>query len=161
DRRNSEAESEIYSNFQERSTELGERVRHLINERLNENVNVQRFDIRQGSVEVIVTIGAMYHLLSTWKSFVKSIELILEHLKSFFERSAQSVLRRPVFITVRGSWVPGPAVYLLADRRSASHFSIGMTAGVLIAATVFLMSDLFGQATTGQLKSMESRLSTF
>jgi hypothetical protein len=73
------------------------------------------FDVRsmtfaRGSIEILVTIGAVYYAVSRYKPFVESVELFVSQLTGVVRRFFHGSLPLPSQdVAVSATWSPGPA----------------------------------------------------
>lgn len=130
-----------------------QRLRAELTEAVKQSLG-QEFEIRsmtvgRGSVEILVLIGTAYYVVSRYKNFVESMELMVRQVKEvvrrFFERAA------PVRVVVSGSWAPVGGVIqsspLQSDPAEGRNtfvvwYLILSHAGMLIALLWLLVSGL-------------------
>ena len=87
---------------------LREAIRQSIHEHLGPEFDVRSVTFARGSLEVLVVIGTLYYVVSRYKNFVESIELLLSQLKRLLAGFFESRVPSPV--SVQGSWSPGPGL---------------------------------------------------
>lgn len=82
---------------------------------LGPEFDVRSMSVTRGSIEILVTIGAVYYALSRYKNFVESIELLASQLAGVVRRFLEEAMRhQPVpQLSVSGTWEPGPALVRL------------------------------------------------
>jgi hypothetical protein len=73
------------------------------------------FDLRhmtfgRGTIEIVVTIGAVYYAVSRYKNFVESIELFVSQVAGVVKRFLENSMPMPAPPTVAATWQPGAAL---------------------------------------------------
>jgi hypothetical protein len=83
---------------------LRDEIADAVKQSLGQEFEVRSMTIGRGSVEILVLIGTTYYVVSRYKSFVESMELMVRQVKEvvrrYFERTA------PMRVLVSGSWTP-------------------------------------------------------
>ena len=97
-----------------RPKELEARIRELTERTLGPEFELRSVSYRRGSVEIVAIIGVAFYAVSRYKNFVESLELLYSQLKIAIQSFSDSNVRGPT--TVLGSWSPGPALVLAANR---------------------------------------------
>lgn len=91
-----------------REHRLREEISGVVKESLGPEFEVRSLAVGRGSIEILVLIGTAYYVVSRYKNFVDSLELMVRQLRQavrhFFEMSA------PTHVSVSGSWIPGPGL---------------------------------------------------
>jgi hypothetical protein len=81
---------------------------------LGPEFDVRSMSLTRGSIEFLVTVGAVYYALSRYKNFVESIELLASQLEGvvrrFLEREMAPQVPQPA---VSATWEPGPGLVRL------------------------------------------------
>jgi hypothetical protein len=68
--------------------------------------------IARGSIEILVTIGAVYYAISRYKNFVESIELLASQLTGVVRRFLERAM--PIKeLAVSATWEPGAGLIRL------------------------------------------------
>lgn len=81
---------------------------------LGPEFDVRSMSLARGSIEIFVTIGAVYYALSRYKNFVDSIELLASQLAGVVRRFLESEVLQPVPQgAVSATWEPGAGLVRL------------------------------------------------
>lgn len=88
--------------------ELEAEVRQATWRLLGSEFEVRSIVFGRSSLEILVAIGTAYYVVSRYKNFIESVQLLISQLKSLFERFFRP--RVPVPIYVNGDWLPGPGL---------------------------------------------------
>ena len=79
---------ELYYHYVEQQQRLVSEVEGMVKQILGEEFKVQDFRINRGSVEIILVIGTTYYVISKYKNFIDSIDLLFSQLQNLFKRFA-------------------------------------------------------------------------
>jgi hypothetical protein len=136
----------ILSNSEQR---LRKEITSVVKESLGPEFEVRALAVGRGSVEIVILIGTVYYVVSRYKNFVDSIELMVRQLQQavrhFFEISA------PTRVSVSGSWTPGAGLWQAGvapaeTPRSSSHlllvYMVISHAGMLVVLVWLLVWTL-------------------
>jgi hypothetical protein len=91
----------ILSNSQR---QLQEEVSAAVRKSLGPEFEVRSLTIGRGSIEILVLVGTVYHVISSYKDFIESMELMLRQVKEAVRNYFESTV--PIRATVNGSWTP-------------------------------------------------------
>jgi hypothetical protein len=81
---------------------------------LGPEFDVRSMSLTRGSIEILVTIGAVYYALSRYKNFVESIDLLASQLMGVVRRFLERAMPQHVpQLAVSATWEPGPALVRL------------------------------------------------
>lgn len=78
---------------------------------LGPELDVRSMSVTRGSIELFVTVGAIYYALSRYQNFVESIELLASQLAGVVRRFLGNFPMSPS--DVSATWEPGPALVRL------------------------------------------------
>ena len=79
---------ELYSHYKEQQQRLVSEVEGKVKQVLGGEFRVQEFRINRGSVEIILVIGTTYYVISKYKNFIESIDMLFSQLQNLFRRFA-------------------------------------------------------------------------
>lgn len=102
------SENKLYSHARETRGEIESQVKEAVVKYLGPEFEVHQISIGRGSVETLVIIGTVYYAIANYESFVKSIQLLVSHLRNVFLHIFQGFGPPP--ISVSASWTPGPGL---------------------------------------------------
>src|SRR5437867_4511598 len=89
--------------------ELHYQMLAAIRQALGPEFDLRNMSVARGSIEILVTVGAVYYAVSRYKSLVESIELLASQLAGLVRRFLESMM--PVKqLGVSASWEPGPGL---------------------------------------------------
>ena len=97
----------------ERHQALEKEIEQQVKETLGPDFEVIRVDIRQGSVTLWIVIGAVgtfFMGFSRYESFIKSVNLLVDHLKGLLRRFFSDVPGGGPTVSATGSWQPAPVI---------------------------------------------------
>jgi hypothetical protein len=132
----SKADGELFQLFREYRSSLRDDVEARVKKEMGEQFEVRKFDVEPGSVEVILVIGTAYVVVSRYKNFIESINLLLSQLKSMFSNFAVAHSRAP--IEVAGNWSPGAALVNIEATSSKPSYDYNIV--LLILLFYFVLS---------------------
>jgi hypothetical protein len=114
------ADHELYGWFQESRPLIEARVNDLVKQHLGEEFWAQGMTINEGSVEIVFSVigivGIAYDLISKFRDFRDSINLLNSDIQKMLERFLTA--STPTQATVKGGWIPGAEVSQLAGTHS-------------------------------------------
>lgn len=103
-----EKDRELWLFLQEFRDELESQTKQTVRHYLGDEFEVRDISYHHGSLEILIVIGTGYYVISRYKNFVESIELLALQLKKllthFFYR------HKPTPLKVFATWIPGPAL---------------------------------------------------
>jgi hypothetical protein len=83
---------------------LRDEIADAVKQSLGQEFEVRSMTIGRGSIEILVLIGTAYYVVSRYKNFVESMELMVRQVKGVVRRFFESTL--PIRAVVDGSWAP-------------------------------------------------------
>lgn len=83
---NDNEETNLYNITQEYQEKLKVEIEENIKGILGSQFDLVKFEIRKGSVEVILIIGTTYVVISRYKNFVESLKILKNQLENIFRR---------------------------------------------------------------------------
>src|SRR5204863_324763 len=99
-------EERLYYEFQERRSELEQRINEAVLQELGPNFEVRDVQILRGSVLILVVIGTIYATIAQYPDFLQGLERISSQIK----QALRTFSGAPNPVSVRGHWNPSPAV---------------------------------------------------
>jgi hypothetical protein len=103
-----QSDERLWSFLHEMRHELESDIKEAIEKFLSPEFEVRSITFHGGSIEILVVIGTAYYVISRYKNFIESVELLLSHLKRIIHRFFGRLWPQP--ISVYGTWSPGPAL---------------------------------------------------
>lgn len=100
----SENDSDLMGIFMERQYRMKEEMDVMVKQTLGPEFEVRSMTIGRGSVEVLIIIASSYYVVSKWKNFIESLELLKRQIESVFRQQV------PLVVKTEATWTPGPAV---------------------------------------------------
>ncbi len=110
---NPEMEGEVWNRFR-LTDDLKTEMLHATHQILGPEFDIRSMSIARGSIEIFVTIGAVYYAVSRYKNFVESIELLNKQLAGVVRRFFEERFQRPIVADVFSTWEPGSGLVGLA-----------------------------------------------
>jgi hypothetical protein len=110
---NVEIEGEAWRSFRF-AEDLKTNMLHAIHQVLGPEFDIRSMSLARGSIEIFVTIGAVYYAVSRYKNFVESIELLTKQLAGVVRRFFEERLPGPIVADVSSTWEPGSGLVGLA-----------------------------------------------
>jgi len=126
------ADDFLYGYARETHQKLEQEIRKQVAETLGSDFEVLNIRLGQGSVTILVVIGAtgaFYMGFSRYENFIKSVNLLVSQLKAAFRRFFELVNPGPpdIDLSVTGSWEPSANVLnARASLNSSSGFDYGL-----------------------------------
>ena len=109
---------------------------------LGPGVEVKIVSIGPGSIEIIAAVVAVYYLISNYKSFAESLELLVRQIRHILARILRRRVPAPPIVTVE--WSPGPAFppYLVVEsvRIRDSNASLLLLSYLVISHAILLFA---------------------
>jgi len=93
---------------------LREEVEVAVKETLGGEFALTSLTVGKGSIEIVAIIGTTFYAISRWKSFVESIELMVEQLKRVIRRHLEKA--SPSHPTITATWTPGRGLATITQR---------------------------------------------
>jgi hypothetical protein len=94
--------------------ELQSQMLAATHQALGPEFDVRSMSLARGSIDILVTIGAVYYALSRYKNFVDSIELLASQLTGVVRRFLESAMPQPApQVAMSATWEPGPGLVRL------------------------------------------------
>ena len=106
----------LWSFLEKESQNLHSKISAAVRQHLGIEFEVRSITFGTGSIEMLVIIGTAYYVVSRYKNFVESIELLVNQVKQivtrlFTQPDFQNTLNnRLTNISVSATWSPGPAL---------------------------------------------------
>lgn len=100
----SENDSDLIGIIMERQRRMKEEMDVMVKQTLGPEFEVRSMTIGRGSVEILIIIASTYYVVSRWKNFIESLELLKRQIESVFRQQV------PLVGKTEATWTPGPAV---------------------------------------------------
>jgi hypothetical protein len=103
---------------------------------LGPEFEVRSMTIGRGSVEVVLIIATTYYIISKYKNFIESLELLKRQIISIFRQQFPTVVS-----TAEATWTPGPALSTVQPG-TLSMGTPSFTQGLLLLYLIFSHAGL-------------------
>jgi len=118
-------EEQMFRNMVEIRKEIQRNMSRLAKETVGPEFEITNMTVGRGSVELLITLGATYVVISRYKNFIESLNL--------FRRQLETIIRDyGPFAEVNATWSPAPAL-AVAQAGSPSFESQSLTQVLLLA----------------------------
>ncbi len=128
---NYDQESPLFSIFCEQRSSIEEELNRIAKNILGPEFELYGLTIRQGSVEIIASIGTAICTISSYDNLVKSINLFVNQARKLFRRWSP-----PKAANVAGTWHSSPALQQLQLPQKGARFRRDRIGGYLVAYVV-------------------------
>jgi hypothetical protein len=89
---------------------LQKQVLFVAQQSLGPEFDLRRMSFSRGSIDIILTIGAIYYAVYNHKNFRERIELFVSQVTGVVRRFLEKSVRPDTNINVSATWQPGPAL---------------------------------------------------
>lgn len=110
----SESEDQVLRGLWHPFSDLRSEILATTHQVLGPEFDIRSMSLARGSIEIFVTIGAIYYAMSRYKNFVESIELLATQLTGVVRRLLDPMINQPIStISIWATWEPGPGLIRL------------------------------------------------